>query len=147
MQELTFVGSCDMTFAGTGERVSAPNTVYLAVGADPDRLTVLQLDLCDDWHKTFTEDVLPFVRAAHKPGEVLTPAGARRSPGAHEGAAGKRAWTFNRNMRAWADANEMGGEYRKLAKGGYYHSSRLQDAYAEYLQSLAGLRDTAPAAS
>lgn len=43
---------------------------------------------------------------------------------------------YNTGMRAWAIEHGYGDEIKVLEKGGYYHSSRLKDAYADYLAQL-----------
>lgn len=134
MQELRITSSCDMTFASTGERVPSAETVFLAIGPDPQHLKPVQLDLAKEWSRELHEFLLPFLDAAHEPGEVLTP-GARlprreraNDPGARQ---------YLRGMRDWCDETEFKPPYHVLEKGGFYYPVRLKDAYAAHLRALA----------
>lgn len=134
MQEMQITSSCDMTFAGTGERVPSEETVFLALGPDPEHLKPVQLDLSAEWAKGLREFLQPFLDAGHAPGQVLTP-GAHLPGRARPNDPGARAyWSA---MRAWADETGFPAGYRQLDKGGYYYSRKLKDAYARYLAALA----------
>jgi hypothetical protein len=135
MQEMQILSSCDMTFAATGERVPSEETVFLALGRDPQALHPVQLDLTGDWAKALREFLAPFLDAGHDPGQVLVP-GAQLPGRARPNDPGARAyWSA---LRAWCDETGFTPAYRELDKGGYYYPRRLKDAYARYLAALAG---------
>jgi len=139
----------DAIFARTGELVPAEETLYLALGDDPDHLEVVQVDLTAENAGKCRLEVGAWVRYGHPPGEIDAPGGLYKNDGRHRRPGSKmgsqEAALHYAQMRAWADQTgfaKSNGEpgYRKMEKGGYYHSTQLRQAFAVHLKALAGLR-------
>ena len=127
MKYVQIIAACDMTKAVSGEISPAAETVYLALGTDPKKLEVRELDLSQDWAKELHDRVQPFIDASHEPGELITPGG--ESHPSDNGPADTRG--FNKARVTWAQAH--GYNVTKMVRGGYYPPVKTRKAYALHL--------------
>lgn len=137
MQELAITSSCDMIFAASGERRPAEKTVYLALGDDPKRLTVVQLDLSDDWWLRLYDELAPYLAAGHEPGKVFSPGQPAKSRSGSKRGQDQVSREYNTAMRKWCDETGFEPRYVTLDGGGYRYPRPLTAAYAEHLMKLA----------
>jgi len=125
---IQIICSCDMTRATEPDRhVPAEETLYLAIGPDPDKLDIRELDLTRDWAKALREAMAPFLDASHEPGEMGTP----DTPAASRASKNREVQEFNKARIEWAKA--MGYNLTALVKGGYYPPAKTKRAYAHHL--------------
>lgn len=123
MKELLLV-SWDDLHLKQGEKVPATRTVHFSLNGKP-----YELDLTDESHEHFMEDLRVYVEAAHKPdivdgpGTVTAPSGKRRYRHDPDNV------RYLRELREFADAN---GLKYKTATGKYYYALRLHNAFESY---------------
>lgn len=133
MKEMRFLASDDRIFAETGERVDADVTLYIAIGTDPDKLRICELDLTADNAALLRKELGPWTDVAHEPGHIRTePVYSTRSRGQNPA-----THDYYRRMRAWADETGRGSQYHPLEKGGWYYSPVLRREFAAHLRSIA----------
>lgn len=133
MKEMRFLASDDVIFAATGERVDADTTVYIAIGTDPDKLRIHELDLTQDNADRLRKELGQWIDAAHEPGAISTePVRSSRNRGQNAA-----THDYYRRMRAWADRTGREKLYHPLEKGGWYYSPTLRREFAEHLRALA----------
>lgn len=133
MKEMRFLASDDRIFFESGDRVDADVTVYIAIGSDPDRLKIHELDLTQDNADQLRKELGPWINAAHEPGAISTePVRSNRNRGQNPA-----THDYYRRMRAWADQTGREKQYHPLEKGGWYYSPVLRRDFAEHLRALA----------
>jgi Lsr2 len=137
MKELKLVLSDDLTFAETGRRVPADETVVLSIGG-----IHRELDLTEEHAKELREFLEPYLNAGHMPGgepPVTDPAGNRIKRPTPELIKSRHAM---KKVRDWADAQGMRSEDGKrpayrTESGGYYYPYSLMKAYEAHLEEKA----------
>ena len=130
MRELQLVLSDDMTFARTGERVPADETVVIALDGK-----ARELDLTAENAKKLREFLAPWIDAGHAPGQQDTTAEEKT---AKDFSQVKRSRDRSRLVRDFADSIGLKSEdgtrpiYR-TESGGYYYPYKLRKMYAEHV--------------
>lgn len=108
----------DLDFHQTGERVEATETRVVVLG----RVRV-ELDLSEQHAKELDELLRPYLEAGQRT-TATTPAPSRT---------GTRDYSYNRAMRAWADAQNPPIRYRSDKGGKPAYSVHLRRAFADHL--------------
>jgi hypothetical protein len=132
MRELQLILSDDLTYAQTGERVPADETVVLAFDGK-----TRELDLTSEHAKELRDLIGPYLEAGHHP----TPQASKPPPGVErEESSITVARARQQLIRDWADARGMRSPDGKrpvyrTESGGYYYSYRLMRQYEAHLAS------------
>lgn len=137
----------DMIYAQTGQLVQADKTYYIAFGEDPDNLPVVQVDLTAENAERCRTDVATWYAFGHAAGEIDAPGGLHKNDRKRGRMGSQENAAYNAQMRAWCDQtgftsakgrNAGKPGYHANESGGYYYSIELKQAFAAYLQRLAG---------
>jgi hypothetical protein len=134
MKELQLVLSDDLTFATTGERVPAEETVLISLDGK-----TRELDLTAEHAAELRQIMEPYLKAGHAPGNeppLTSPEGKRikkPTPSLIEARAAQK------KIRDWADARGMRSPDGKrpvyrTESGGYYYSYQLLKEYERWLE-------------
>lgn len=138
MKELQLVLSDDLTYATTGERVPADESVTISLDG-----RTRELDLTAAHAKELRDILDPYMKAGHVPGNepnLTSPEGKRikkPTPSLIEARAEQK------KIRDWADSMGLKSPDGKrpiyrTESGGYYYSYKLLKEYEAYLQRAAG---------
>lgn len=138
MKELQLVLSDDLTFATTGERIPAEESVTISLDG-----RTRELDLTAEHAKELREILEPYMKAGHVPGNepnLTSPEGKRikkPTPSLIESRVAQK------KIRDWADSMGMKSPDGKrpvyrTESGGYYYSYKLLKEYEAYLQRTTG---------
>lgn len=123
MRELQLILSDDLTYAQTGERVPADETVVIALDGK-----TRELDLTTENAKALRVMIEPFIKAGHIPGQPSAQTGERPPSNLITARARQKL------IRDWADNLGLRSEDGKrpayrTASGGYYYPYELMQRY------------------
>ena len=138
MKELKLVLSDDLTYAETGKRVPADETVLLSING-----THRELDLTEEHSKELQEFLQPYLDAGHMPGSAPPVTDSEGKKIKKPSPDLIRSRVEMKKLRDWADARGMKSDDGKrpvyrTESGGYYYPWSLVREYETFLEQKRG---------